>query len=64
MKEVQKVQQEQSPHERDKKVAIAQQWQMKTSMCKGKDATNKSNQCATMANAEIANVCIDGKAPK
>ena len=32
-KEVQQVQQEQSPHERDKKVASAQQWQMQKLAC-------------------------------
>ena len=33
MKEVQQVQQEQSPHERDKKVASPQQWQMQKLAC-------------------------------
>ena len=33
MKEVQQVQQEQSPHERVKNVASAQQWQMQKLVC-------------------------------
>ena len=36
----------------------------KTSVHEGKEATNKSSQCSTAANAEIANVFRDGKAPK
>jgi hypothetical protein len=36
----------------------------KTSVSQSKEATNKSNQCSTIANAEITNMYRDGEAPK
>ena len=60
------MQQEQIPHKRDKKVASPIMANAKTSVYKSKEATNKSSQCSTMANAEIANCNVfrDGEAPK